>query len=151
MLQGLGEAGVDGRELPGPRLDLLLEIRVRLLELPRRTVELVTERFELVAGPDLYAVAEVAGADPRRALLEHADRRDHSPGQENAGQHREPEAQHEDDGAPDDRSPERSVGCGGGALDEDEPPEGSNRGVGRQHPPAPETVGDHGHRSARPG
>ena len=99
----------------------------------------------------LDLLVERPGADPRRAFLEHADRRDHSPGQENAGQHREPEAQHEDDGAPDDRSPERSVGGSGGTLDEDEPSEGRNRGVGRQHPPAPETLCDHGHRSARPG
>ena len=71
-----------------------------------RPVELVPERLQLVAGPDLDAMAEVAGADSRRAFLQRPDRRDHSPGEENARQHRQPEAEHEDDGAPDDRRPE---------------------------------------------
>ena len=102
---------------------LLLEVRVRRLELPGRPVELVAERLELVAGPDLDAMAEVAGADPRRALLEHPDRRDHAPGEEDARQDRQPEAEHEDDGAADDRGPEGRVRVRGGALDEHEPPE----------------------------
>ena len=59
---------------------------MRRLQLPRRPVELVAERLELVAGPDFDAMTEVAGADSRRAFLERSDRRDHSPGEENAGQ-----------------------------------------------------------------
>ena len=83
-------------------------------------------------------------ADPRRALLEDPDRRDHAPGEEEARQDRQPEAQHEDDGAPDDRGTEGCVRVRGGALDEDEPPEGSNGRVCRQDLPAAEAVGDHG-------
>ena len=89
-------------------------------------------------------MVEVAGADSRRAFLEHPDRRDHAPGQEEARQDREPEAEHEDDDAPDDRGPEGRVGVRGRPLDEDEPPEGSDRRVRREDPPAAEAVGDHG-------
>ena len=144
LLQRLGQLSVGIGQLLRACFHFLLQVR-------SVAFGPVYPGFDLVACAQLDRLVERPSADPRRAFLEHADRRDHSPGQENAGQHREPEAQHEDDGAPDDRSPERSVGGGGGTLDEDEPPEGSNRGVGRQHPPAPETLCDHGHRSARPG
>ena len=95
------------------------------------------------------AMVELAGADPRRAFLEDPDRRDHSAGEEDARQDRQPEAQHEDDGAPDDRGAQGSVRVGGGALDEDEPPEGSDGRVRGEDPPAAEAVGDHGHGGAR--
>ena len=125
------------------------------LELPRRPVELVPERFELVAGPDLDAMAEVAGADSRRTFLEHPDRRDHSPGEQNARQDRKPQPQHEDDDAPDDRGAEGSVRVGGGPFDEHQPSDGSDRRVGGEDPPASEAVGDHrvgrGARAVGPG
>ena len=151
LLQRLGQLAVGIRQLPRARFHFVLQALVGLLEACRHAVERLREGFDLVARVQLDRLVERPGADPRRAFLEYADRRDHSPGQENAGQHRESEAQHENDGAPDDRGPEGSVGGGGGTLDEDEPPEGSNRGVGRQHLPAAETSGDHSHRSARRG
>ena len=42
--------------------------------------------------------------------------------------------------------PERRVGVRERPLDEDEPAEGSDRGVGREDLPAAEAVGDHGRR-----
>jgi len=44
--------------------------------------------------------------------------------------------QHEDDGAPDERGPEGSVGVRGGSLDEHEPVSGANVAVRREDPPA---------------
>ena len=51
-----------------PLLDLLLQARVAFLKPPRHVVELVGQRFELVAGLDRDALLEVAGADLRGAL-----------------------------------------------------------------------------------
>ena len=151
LLERLGEAAVGVRQLLRARLHLLFQALVGLLEACRHAVERFREALDLVARVQLDRLVELPGADPRRAFLEHPDRRDHSPSQENAGQDRKPEAQHEDDGAPDDGGSEGSVGGSRRAFDEDEPPEGSNRGVGRQHLPAAKTVGHHGHRSARRG
>ena len=143
-LQRLGEvAGALGH--------LAFEARVRFLEPARRPVELVAERLQLVAGPDLDAMGEVAGPDARRALLQHPDGRDHAPGQENAGQDRQPQAEHEDDHAPDDRRAERRVGGGGRSLDEDQPPHGRDRRVRREDALAPQTIGDHRRRRGRAG
>ena len=87
-------------------------------------------------------MTEVPGADSRRSGLEEADRGHHPPGEDEARQDGEEEAQHEDDCAPEDRGPERRVGVGERPLDEDEPPEGGDAGVGREDLAALETLGD---------
>ena len=144
LLERLGEVGVGFGQLARPLLDLVLEVRVRLLERPGRPVELLAERLQLVTGPDLDAVAEIAGADARGAFLERANRRHHSPCEEQARENRQPEAQHEDDGAPDDRIAQGRVGVRGRAFDEDEPAERTDRRVSGQDLGASQAVGDHG-------
>ena len=115
-------------ELARARLDLLLEARVRLLELRGRPVELVAERLQLVTGPDLDAVTQIPRADPRRPRLQCPDRRDHAPGQEHARQNREHEAENEEDGAADDRGLKGRERLAERLLDEHEPPERSRSG-----------------------
>jgi hypothetical protein len=88
LLQGLGEPCVRVGQLARARLDLLLQVRVGLLQLSRGAIELVAERLELVPGVDVHAVAEVARADSRRARLERPDRSDHPAGEKDAGQDR---------------------------------------------------------------
>ena len=144
LLERLGEVAVGVGQLPRARLHLLLQALVGLLEARRHALNDPARAFDLVAGVKLDRLVERAGADPRRAFLEDPDRRDHPPGEEEARQDREHEAQHEDDGAPDDRGPEGRVRVRGRALDEDEPPEGSRSAAwaARTRPPL-EAVGDH--------
>jgi hypothetical protein len=141
LLQGLGEPGVRLGQLARARLDLLLEVRVGLLELAGGAVELLAQRLELVSGPDLDAVTEIPGADAGRALAERPDRRDHPPGEEHARQDRQPEAQQEDDRAADDRSSERGVRVRERLLDENEPAEARDRHMGGEDPAALEAFG----------
>ena len=62
------------RQLGGALLDLALEAGIRLPQLRAHLVELLGQAFELVAGADLDALVELAGADPRGAFLQRADR-----------------------------------------------------------------------------
>ena len=59
LLEGLGQ-------LAGALLDLLLQVGVRLLELPGHAVELAGQRLQLVAGADVDAAGRASPA-PRRA------------------------------------------------------------------------------------
>ena len=45
------------RQLARPLLDLAFEVRVGLLQLPRHLIEVLGERLQLVAGPDIDAAA----------------------------------------------------------------------------------------------
>ena len=50
-------------ELVCALLDLLFQARIGFLQLPRHCVELIGERFELVAGLDGDALREVAATE----------------------------------------------------------------------------------------
>ena len=76
-------------ELAGPLLDLLLEARVRLLELRDHPIELLGERAQLVVGSDVDPLVQRAGADPRRRGLHRLDR----PGQPAREQDARPDSQ----------------------------------------------------------
>ena len=80
----LVELGECGRELPGALLDLLLEARVRLLELRRHAVELLGERAQLVVARDLDPLVERPRADLRRRGLDRLDRPDEPAGEQYA-------------------------------------------------------------------
>ena len=81
------------RELLGALRDTGLERRVGLLEPRGHAVELRAERVELVAGADVDAFAELAGADPLRARAERLDRPRHAPREEVACGERAEEAE----------------------------------------------------------
>ena len=74
------------RELAGAQLDLVLEVGIGFLQAARHVVELVGEPFELVAGLDRDALAEVAAADARGAGPQHLDRHHHAAGEEEPGE-----------------------------------------------------------------
>ena len=74
------------RQTPRPQRHLALEVRIGFLQAASHLVELIGERFELVAGTDRNALAEIAAADPRRAGREHPDRPDHAPRQQQPGE-----------------------------------------------------------------
>ena len=150
LLQRLAQVRVGCRELARARLDFLFEARVGLLQLGGRPVELLSEGFQLVARPDLDPVAEVARADPRRAILQHTDRRHHPPGQHDARQDGEPEAGHEEDAAQHDRALQGSEGLRERLLGEHQPAERLDGGVAREHPP-PLDAGRLAHDVARGG
>ena len=67
--------------------NLLFEARIGFLQLPRHGVELVGERFELVAGLDGDALAEVAAAEPCGTCPQRLDRADHAAGEKHPGEH----------------------------------------------------------------
>ena len=74
-------------------LDLLLEVRVGFLQAARHVVELIGEPFELVAGLDRDALAEVAAADALRHRPQHLDRDHHAAGEKEPGEKGEHQAQ----------------------------------------------------------
>src|SRR6266849_6435981 len=94
------EAGfreVGERQLMGPFLDLAFKVSIRVLQLFCHLVELVSERFKLVAGPYRNALSEIAAADASGAPAQRLDRNYHAarkeqPGQE--GQRKAGEQQH---------------------------------------------------------
>ena len=120
-------------QIPGPLLDLLLQVRVRLLELGGHAVELVGQRFHLVPGPDRKPMAEVPGADSGCSGLQGLDGRHHSAGEEDAGKYGNPDTHHEQEDRPVDRSVQRRKGLAQGLLDEDQPSERGDGGVGREY------------------
>ena len=112
LLEGVGQ-------LARALFDLLLEVGVRFLELPRRAVELVGEGLELVAGPDLDAVAELPCPDARRARLQGLDGLHHAAGKEQTRQHGEADAEEDQNGRPHDRGADALEGLRERLLDED--------------------------------
>src|SRR4029077_6255838 len=75
LLQGFGK-------LLRALFDLALEVGVGFLQPAGHVVELVGERFDLVAGLDGDARSEVAAAEPRGAGAQRVDRHHHAPGEE---------------------------------------------------------------------
>ena len=114
-------------------LDLLLEVRIGLFQLAGHVVELVGEAFELVAGLDRDALAEIAAADARRARLQGLDRHHHPAGQENAGEDRQRQAQQQQQARALDRLDQRRIGLLARQLDEHQPAGRRDRRVGGQH------------------
>ena len=73
-------------------LDLLFEVGVGFLQVRRHAVELAGKALQLVAGVDVDAAVELAGADPRGAGLQLADRHGHPAGEKQCGQCRQTRA-----------------------------------------------------------
>ena len=121
------------RQLAGPGFDLLLEVRVGILQLRRHVVELVGERLELVAGPDRYALAQIAAADARGAGLQGPYRHQHLARQEHAGKHCERERREQDQAGALDRGVKSGRGLLARQLDEHQPIERGNPGMGGKH------------------
>ena len=71
LLQRLGQFG-------GALLDALLQLGVGFLQIAGHAVELPGERFEFVAGMDLDAAVEIAGAEALGARRNRADRAGHA-------------------------------------------------------------------------
>ena len=137
LLEGLGE-------LPGARLDLLLEVGVRLLKLDGCPIELLGQRLQLITGLHLDAMAEIAGADASRPIPEHADGRGHAPGQDHAGRDRQRQAEDEEQTAPDNLALERRERLPQRLFGEDEPSERSDLGEGDEDLIALEIPGHRG-------
>ena len=80
-------------QLGGAVLDPLLQRLVRLLQRPRRPVELVGQRLQLVAGVDRDAMTEIAAADALSAGLHGADRHQHAAREQRGRRTRDQEAE----------------------------------------------------------
>src|SRR5581483_7012437 len=113
-------------ELARTFLDLALERRVGLLQLRRHAVESLAERFELVAGADCDALAQVAAADARGAFPERADRHHHAARKIEAGEEGQHEAGEDGEAGP----PQRVIKWREGFFDrhfrEDQPAESAD-------------------------
>ena len=123
-------------------VDLALEAGVRLLELRGHLVELVAQRLQLVAGPDVDPLVELARADPRGADLQRLDGRDHAPDEQQARPDRQQYAQHQQDDRALDRVVEGRQRLVERLLHEHRPPQGRDRGVGGHHAPVLEVARD---------
>ena len=97
--------------------------------------------FELVAGLDRDALAQIAGADARRARPQRLDRHHHAAGQEHAGHHRERETEEQQQRRAPDRFEQRLVGLAARQFDEDDPPGRRDRSIGGQHLAALDVLG----------
>ena len=121
------------REVAGALLHLGLEAGIGFRELAGHAVELIGEFFQLVLGPHVDAVAEIAFAEPPRAAPQRRDRNQHPPRQDRAGRDRdrEPERDQQRDAhqlIPDRRQRQRRR-----LLEEHEPAEFWNGVRNRQH------------------
>ncbi|KWT96932.1 hypothetical protein APY03_1934 [Variovorax sp. WDL1] len=135
--QHLADGGLVGErfaQLGGALLYLALQPCIRLAQLRGHAVELVGQAFELVAGADLDAPVEVAGADLRCACLQRAQRAHQRSRQEKGRHHRDQHRQHEHQPHALQHDVQRREGLGAGRLDEHRPAERRDRGMGRQHP-----------------
>src|SRR5262245_23878937 len=84
---GLGQVGQ--LELVCALLDPALERCIGSLQLRGHAVELLAQHLEFVARSDGNALAQIAGANSRRAFLERFDRTDHPPGKHEPREHGE--------------------------------------------------------------
>ncbi len=71
-------------ELAGADFDLGFQIGVRVLELARHLIELISKRFEFVAGFDRDALRKIAAADAGGAGPQRVDGHHHFAHQEHA-------------------------------------------------------------------
>jgi hypothetical protein len=74
--------------------------RISLVQLAGHAVELIGELFQLVAGRDVDAMAEVAGAETPCARAQRCDRNQHPARQQCAGQDRNREPKPDQQGDP---------------------------------------------------
>ena len=84
LLHGL-QLAVGFREIARPLRDHLFEPLVGPLHMRGHRIELARQILDLVGGPHVDAVAEVAGGEPPRARLQRLDRRDEAARQQHAG------------------------------------------------------------------
>ncbi|MGY3279268.1 hypothetical protein ACVJ5M_006865 [Bradyrhizobium sp. S3.7.6] len=130
----LGQGLIAGLfEFGGPLDDLALERRIGVAQVSGHPVELVAERFQLVAGLDREPQAEIAAADPPRALRQDLDRHGHAPAQPEGHQDRAGEQDDQEKRRASDRCIDRSVGLAERKLDEHQPAERGDRRIGREH------------------
>ena len=80
-------------EIARALFDLLLELGVGVLELRGHEIEVVGEVFDLVAGPHLDLMAEIAFGQMRRAVAHGLDRHRHPARQDEPGADAEHERQ----------------------------------------------------------
>ena len=105
-------------DLPRAVLDFLLQPRVRLAQLRGHAVELVGQRLEFVAGPDVDFLVELALADLLRAFLQRADRPHHAAREPPGSQRREQQAGDDEHARAHDGRIERGVNLRHRLLDE---------------------------------
>ena len=115
---------------------LAFQVRIGIAQLARHAVELVRQRFQLVAGAHLDALVERAFADARRALLQGTNRRHHAAHQHHARhqrQHQAAEQQHADMLQSGRQRRERLRAR---LFDEYAPAERRDGGIGAEHRPS---------------
>ncbi len=131
-LQYLGGRGLLVERLfqfGGAVLDLFFEVGVGFLEVRGHAVEVAGEVFELVAGLDVDVAVEFAGADPRGARLQLADRHGHAAGEKQRSQCRQDKGEGEQRGGAQCRAVERRQGFAQRQFDKDGPAERRDCGV----------------------
>jgi hypothetical protein len=121
------------RQLVRALVDLALEAGVRLAQVRGHPVELGRERLELVAGPDVDRVVELALADQLGPFLQRADRAREAARQEQRDQRRDHEAAEQQEHDALDRRVERREHLGLRLLDEHLPAERVDVRVRGQH------------------
>ena len=121
------------REVARALLDLGLQPVIGFLEPARHAVELAGKLLQLVAGVDVDAMAEIAAAEPPRAGRERRDRDQHPPRQDRAGEHRDQEADADQQRDADELVADRRQRLRGRLFDEHDPAELRHRAGGGQH------------------
>jgi hypothetical protein len=119
-------------QLGGTVLDLLFEAGIGFLERLGRAVELIGQRFQLVARLDLEAVTEVAAAHALSPCLQGPDRHHHAPGQQGAGKPGNEQAQDEKRQGAQTGVDHRLLRLRQRQLDEHQPVQRRNRRIGGQ-------------------
>ena len=132
---------IRSRQLVRAFLDLLFQASIRLAQLVRHLIELVSERLQLVAGGDLDSLFQPAFADACRALLQDLDRRAHLAGQQERRGYRKRDAEDEQYDGAKRRVVERLERLGERLLDEHVPAKGRNRSLsGQAGAPSPSAI-----------
>src|SRR5712675_2806334 len=113
--------------------DLPLERCIRLLELYRHTIELLTQRFKLVICLDRYAMTEVSASDPHGARAQLPDWINHSAYQLQTGHDCHQNAGREQYYRDKNGTVKRCVGLAFGQFYEDQPTGWRNRRISGEH------------------
>ena len=117
----------------GALLDALFKLGVGFLQIARHAVELPGERFEFVAGIDLDAAAEIAGAEAFGARRNRVDRAGHAARQNQREKDRRHQPAGQQDAGAQRRAVERRERLAERRLDKDAPAERRDRRVRAEH------------------
>ena len=120
-------------ELGRSLLHLSLQTAVRVSQPLRHPVELARQRFQLVGGLDLDAMAELAGADARCAFLDLKNRFHQAPRERYARGYGDQQGQQQQTNGSPQRGIERRERFRQRLLDEREPAHRRNLGMGGEH------------------